>query len=228
MVLSVIILLSEFLNTKVYLMGIKTIIFDFGGVLIDLFPLETVKAFDEVSPLDVLSLYESGFRDPEYKGIEVSSLSVNQFRDFLKKSLELDISDHDLDNIWNMMLKSISPEKIEFVRSLSEKYELALLSNTNKIHKDFFEIECIRAFGEKGLMEVFDKLYYSHEIKFRKPSKEVFKYVLDDLSREASECLFIDDSVENIMTAKELGFKTLLFKRNDSFDNYLDLSSLLD
>jgi len=209
-------------------MKTKTIIFDFGGVLIDLVPLDTVRAFDEVSPLDVISLYELGFKDTEYFEIEESGISVNSFREFLKRTLKLNVTDYELDNIWNKMLKKISKEKVDFIKKLSSKYELVLLSNTNKIHKDFFEEECVNAFGKKGLDEAFDKLYYSHEIKLRKPSEDVFNYVLEDLSKEAGECLFIDDSVENINVAKKMGIKTLLFKRNDSFENYPELISLLD
>ncbi|OUR98939.1 hypothetical protein A9Q84_05875 [Halobacteriovorax marinus] len=190
--------------------------------------MDTVRAFNEISPLDVLQLHELGFKESEYKDIETSAISVNDFRVFLKKSLQIHSSDSELDEIWNKMLHGISKQKVKFIRALGEKYELAVLSNTNKIHKDFFEVECQDAFGPKGLHENFKKVYYSHEIKLRKPSSEIYEYILNDLARKPEECLFIDDSIENINVAKALGIKTLFFERNDLFENYSELLDLLN
>ena len=62
---------------------------------------------------------------------------------------------------------------------------------------------------------LFDKVYYSHEIGVRKPHSESFRLVLDENNLKEKEVLFIDDSPQHIEGAKELGIHTYHLKDNE-------------
>ena len=63
-----------------------------------------------------------------------------------------------------------------------------------------------------GYTHLFEKVYYSHEIGLRKPNADIFQYVLSDTGIDPDETMFIDDFIENIETARQLGFQTIHLK----------------
>ena len=101
---------------------------------------------------------------------------------------------------------------MQTLATIKNKYRLYLLSNTNSIHHKEFNKIFEDQIGSGSINDYFDKAYYSHEIKNRKPDKEAYEYVLKDNNLSASETLFIDDSIQNIDAAKALGLQTIFLK----------------
>jgi putative hydrolase of the HAD superfamily len=116
---------------------------------------------------------------------------------------------------WNSMLKDVPMETIDIlIRLKQSKIKVYLLSNTNAIHID----AALRKWGKatsNSFYDMFDKVYLSHEIGLRKPTKEIFDFVIDDQQLIPSKTLFIDDSVQHIEGAKLAGLITHHLKKID-------------
>jgi putative hydrolase of the HAD superfamily len=194
---------------------IENIVFDLGGVIIN---LDMDHAFDRFSQLfgrDVRSkmmedLHNHGF----FQQFEIGEISEEEFRDSLRKFTHSDLDDKHLDLAWNAMLGDIPKERIEWINDMAGQYNIAILSNTNSIHiKRFNEI-----FNQSSIHnhpgDVFHKTYYSHEIHDRKPNKSCFQHVIEDFNIRPENTLFLDDNTDNIKTAGELGIKTVLVEKN--------------
>ena len=181
---------------------IKTIIFDFGDVFINLdidgaiqraLTLFKVNSFSDET-IATNNLYEQGL------------ITTTDFIKFYKKTFPT-ITESEIIETWNSILKDFPVYRIEFLKTLSEekKYILILLSNTNELHINWVK-EHIPFYNQ--FKNCFDAFYLSHEIQLKKPNTKIFQFVLDQNNLIAKECLFIDDTKEHIETASKLGFNT--------------------
>jgi len=181
---------------------IKTIIFDFGNVFINLdIPGAIEKTLQKLNiehiPEEITAfngLYEQGL------------ISTDEFIDFYLENFS-HLTKDDVVNTWNYMLKDFPKQRLDFLKDLKNKatYKLILLSNTNELHIDYIK-KNIPFFDE--FKNCFDAFYLSHEINLSKPDKDIYTYVLDKNNIEAKACLFIDDNKDNIASAKTLGIQT--------------------
>lgn len=187
------------------LRGIKNIVFDFGGVLVDLNPAACIKAFTDLG-MQGLEEYMSpfGHKGP-FGEVENGDISIEEFRDRIKEEYGKSHSDKEIDDAWAAYLMHVPENKMRMVHELAKKYRVFLLSNTNPIH-----IRKLQEFEEHGypLKECFEKLYLSYEVKRSKPDPEIFRYVLKDAGILPSETLFIDDGAANCKVAESLGINT--------------------
>ncbi len=180
---------------------IKTIIFDFGDVFVNLDKPATLR---ELSKYKVENLsQEIEVLNKQYeKGLISSS-------DFIK-GYQKDYSslrEEDFLNSWNSILVDFPEYRYQFIKKLAEEknYQLILLSNTNEIHIDWIQ-ENVPFFED--FKACFDAFYLSHEINFRKPDAEIYKFVLEKHNLQPEDCLFIDDTAENTEAAAALGIHT--------------------
>jgi putative hydrolase of the HAD superfamily len=201
------------MNTIKDYKNIRNIIFDFGNVIIDLDFDRCIAEFEKIGFKNVAEKLSSmsAFEDSFLKQFEIGKVSNDKFRDQIRNKIgDKNLKDESIDYAWNSMLGTIPQERYDLLNELKNKFNLYLLSNTNKIHCDLFT--------EKfNYSKYFKKEYYSHEIKIRKPNKEAFKLILEEQNIKANETLFIDDLAQNILAAKELGFQVFLhnpFKRS--------------
>ena len=193
---------------KEILKGVKNIIFDLGEVIVDLDIPATDKAFAKLLTDPNSSIYNNKGQTKTFDLLEVGRITPAEFRSELNKLCHHKNSDEALDAAWNAMLIEIPSRKIQLVQNLRSTYQTFVLSNTNKIHIDYIEQHMLLEHQIKTLDEVFDFVYYSHEIGERKPDAAAYQYILNKHELIPTETLFIDDKLENILTAKELGIKT--------------------
>ncbi len=192
-------------------MAVKNLIFDLGGVILDLDVSKTIGEFARVSGLapDEVShrfRYSDGFM--KYERGEITD---TEFRDFVRELYSVSITDAELDACWNAMLGGIPQSKVALLQNLRKKYQVFLLSNTNTIHLNYINSTVIPALGSvPSLDSYFDRAYYSHLMGKRKPEREIFEQVLDDNNLQAVESLFLDDNAENVDGAKLVGLQTAL------------------
>ena len=189
--------------------SIKNLIFDLGGVILDLSVDSTLQQFSVLSGLDrtqVGRLFQNsaGFVDYE-KGL----ISDADFRDFVRKLYNVKASDAQLDQCWNAMLVRIPREKLSLLLKLKEQYNVILLSNTNTIHLEYINGTVVPAAGGHALDHYFHRSYYSHLLKKRKPDAEIFEHVLEENNLTAGQTLFLDDNADNIAGAKAVGIQTV-------------------
>lgn len=198
---------------------IKNLIFDLGGVIINLdqeltfqllrqkSSLSPEKAKEICSTADIFIQYEKGGMDDK------------TFREELRKTLSCEES-LEVDSDWNSMLLDIPLERIALLKSLRKKYNLFLLSNTNSIHMLKVNEILKSATGLEDFTHLFDKIYFSYEMGMRKPDEEIFIKVLEDNNLQAEETLFIDDNIDNINSAEKLNIHTLHVTNKNTLFEY--------
>lgn len=201
---------------------IKNIIFDLGGVIINLNQQLTIEAFKVLFVEHFESLYEKLEQDNWLNRFEVGEFSEKEFYGFFKNYKN--VSDIALQNAWNAMLLDIPKDRLELIKHYSKKYNVYLLSNTNIAHYSYIDNYVSRNFNGLKFNTLFKNMYLSHEVGFRKPNKSIFEYVLNDANIKPEETLFIDDTEDHINTAKILGIQThhLNLKENQKLTDLLD------
>lgn len=200
----------------------KNIIFDLGGVILDLDVPRTLEAFARASGLTierVMHLFRSSAGFEKY---ERGEFDDDQFRDFVRRLYKINISDDELDQCWNAMLGPIPAAKLELLTFLKEKYPTYLLSNTNTIHLDYVNSVILPAQNTPPLDGYFHRAYYSHFMGKRKPEPEIFQQVLDENYLKASETLFLDDNADNIAGAAAVGLQTAFVNTPDFILDYFN------
>lgn len=196
--------------------GIKNLLVDFGGVLINLDRQRCVDNFRQLGVETIeeqLGLYGQGgvFMQHE-KGLITSA----EFRDYIRELAGKKIADDQIDRAWNSFLIDVPTYKLDLLLKLREKYVVYLLSNTNEIH---WKWACENAFPYRGFRaeDYFEKIYLSYEIQMLKPDTEIFRAVLEDANIDPTETYFIDDSEANCLSAQTLGISTYAPKAGEDW-----------
>ncbi len=181
---------------------IKTIIFDFGNVFINLKIEAAHKYALDTFNIESLSEEMLGFNSFYEQGL----ISTDEFLEFYSENFPK-ISKEELIDIWNFMLKDFPENRLDFLKTLqqSSKFKLILLSNTNALHINYVK-EHVSYYEE--FKNCFDAFYLSHEINLVKPNQDIFEFVINKNNLKAEECLFIDDNQDNIKTANAIKIKT--------------------
>jgi len=188
--------------------NIKNILFDLGGVILDINIQATLKRFYELGfPSELMQIPNSMTTDLYYK-YETGKLSTEDFRNQIRLTSGIEISDQDFDEAWNAMLVRFPEERIDLLRVLSKRYHLYMLSNTSALHVKVFEKMYLDVAGE-SIHQVFRKIYYSHEIGWYKPEPEAWIHVIKDANIKPEETIFLDDNIQNIKASQELGFQAI-------------------
>ncbi|MEQ8361600.1 MAG: HAD family phosphatase [Cyclobacteriaceae bacterium] len=186
----------------------KNIIFDLGGVIINLDERKTVEQFAKLSKQPLALVQQHILSFDSYQQFEKGLISAAEFRDALRGEFEMKATDNEIDACMNAMLLDIPKERISLLESLRNASRLFLLSNTNHIHYTCFNKILKNTTGEDKLDVFFEKAYYSHQVHMRKPDAEIFEMVLSSNNLIANETLFLDDNLSNLEGAKQLGINT--------------------
>jgi putative hydrolase of the HAD superfamily len=198
----------------------KNIIFDFGGVIINIDYELTTKAFREMGLSNFDDLFSKAKQRQLFDLYEKGQITSHEFRTELKSAFNIKPANTLIDNAWNAMLLDLPKERLEFLSELKKTHRTFLLSNTNDIHIETIYKTLKHDMGIPDLSVYFEKIYLSYKVNMRKPDAEIFEKVLRENNLKPNETLFIDDSEQHIKAAKKLGIQTY----------YLDVSkeSILD
>ncbi|OFX18687.1 MAG: hypothetical protein A2041_12205 [Bacteroidetes bacterium GWA2_31_9b] len=187
---------------------IKNIIFDLGGVIINLNTQKTASEMEKLGFTNFEKNYTLINQTDLFDLLEKGLITPDQFRMEIRKHISSKVSDEQIDNAWSAMLLDFPKERIELIQKAKQNYRIFLLSNTNKIHFDKYSSDFITDFGF-SFNSLFEKSYYSFEIGHRKPDLEIYKHVMKHSNLIPEETLFIDDSETNIKAAQSVGLQTL-------------------
>jgi glucose-1-phosphatase len=194
---------------KSILHNISTIIFDLGGVVIDLDTQCSVSTFAKYSGLTEKEVYARFLRDKWSYAFEKGEISEESFRNNVRRSLDKNLSDQQIDEAWNAILQDLPSARLQILTGLRNDYQTMVLSNTNAIHvREFDKIVAATTNGQ-SINDYFDKVYYSHELGMRKPDTEIFAHVIQTNNLKPQETLFIDDLENNISSARAVGLRTI-------------------
>ena len=203
--------LNSFILAKNKLMSaIKNIIFDLGGVLLNVDYHKTADAFKALGAVQFDDLYSQANANHLFESLETGSISEDAFYEAIYQYCNPGTTRNQMQLAWNAILLDFRKDSLTVLDNLKDKYNLYLLSNTNSIHLTSFNHSLLEETGNASLDRYFVKSYYSHLIQIRKPYVETYQWVLKDAKIIASETLFIDDSVNNIKGAMEAGIQTHL------------------
>jgi glucose-1-phosphatase len=187
---------------------IKNIIFDLGGVIIDIRYNDTIEQFKKLGFNNFETIYNLIKQNHIFDLLETGKILPQAFRAELKKYQD-HLTDEQIDLAWDAMIGEMPANYIPLLKKIRQKYRTFLLSNTNAIHIDYFNRYLKQKFGYNPLPEMFEQTYYSHEIGCRKPDTSAFEFVLKNAGLKPSETLFIDDLEANINAAQTLGIHTV-------------------
>ena len=178
---------------------IKTLIFDFGDVFIN---LDKSGAMQNALDLFGLKNFDADMIAINIK-YEIGQISTSEFIHFYKSKFPK-LNEEEIINAWNYIIKDFPEYRLDFIKKIADqkKYKLILLSNTNDMHIDFIKTQV--SFYE-NFRACFDTFYLSQEINLRKPNTDIFDFVLKENNLNPKECLFIDDTKENTIAAETLG-----------------------
>lgn len=190
---------------------IKALIFDMGGVLVDLDIEGCKRAFKEyIGYHKIDEIIDPCHQKGIYGDLEEGILSGDEFRKIVLADSRPGALAEDVDRaMWHILI-GIEPYKVEMLKRLSESYDLYLLSNNNPV--------CLpRAkaiFHEAGipLDKIFRKCFYSFEMKVLKPSEAFYRAVVREIGLPAEAMLFIDDSQKNVDGAVAAGLPAVFYK----------------
>lgn len=190
-----------------YMQDVDAILFDFGGVIINIDYHATIDAFKNLGISNFDALYSQAQQEDLFDAIETGRISPQHFINGLLHLLPSGTTPNQVVHAWNAMLLDIPKERYDLLLSLKKKYRILMLSNTNSIHIDRALRRWDQSF-EKTLFDVFDTVYFSHELGMRKPNQEIFEFVCTDQNLVPERILFIDDSEQHIHGAQAVGLQT--------------------
>jgi len=182
---------------------IKAIVFDMGGVFIDLDKQRCVNNFKKLGIANIEEYLDCFHQKGFFQQLETGEIGEDEF---FEKCISLSAPGTTRDDVRNAFLSfvdGIQPYKLELVKELRKKYPLYVLSNNNPIVVSDFNLNC----GKMGVTfdDSFEKCYFSYQLKLIKPDPEFFRYVIRDIGLPPEQLLFVDDSQANIEVAREQG-----------------------
>lgn len=202
------------MNTSLTPSTLKSLIFDLGDVIIPIDLTAPVRNFamlanmneDDVRAIwqehDLINQYETGLIDDQSFREHVRRLLKNRSEEPGRWADEV------IDTAWNTVLLDLPIERIERIKQLKANYRLFLLSNTSPIHIRQVN-HVLTGLGQPTLEELFERVFYSYEVRMAKPSPAIFQHVLATGGISAEETAFFDDNAANIRAAAELGIQVV-------------------
>ena len=186
----------------------KNIIFDLGGVILNIDISKTQEAFKSLGVKNIQEVFRMGHVGSFFKQYETGEIDDDQFIKSIQQMTGINAASEIVVDAWNSLLLDFPPERIRFLKAIKSKYKLFLLSNTSALHHTRFQEIFSQQFGGP-LDDLFDKAYYSHVIKLHKPDKASYQLIIDENFLTAGDTLFIDDSEANVAGAERTGLKAI-------------------
>ena len=197
------------------------IIFDLGGVIINLDYQLTIDAFKNLGLANFDEMYTQAKQSNLFDDFETGKISSQHFINSLLPYLPSGVSANKVVHAWNAMILDFPKERLDFLDKLKSNYRIFLLSNTNDIHLQAVKRSLVNTTDRK-LESYFEKVYLSHEVKLRKPHKEIFELVCKEQNLDPSRTLFIDDTIGHIDGSIKIGLKGIHLKGDNSIEKLFE------
>ncbi|MBS4012402.1 MAG: HAD family phosphatase [Bacteroidetes bacterium] len=206
-------------------MAIRNIVFDFGGVILNIDHKLSINCFKILGVKNFDSIFSAVRQDKVFDNLEKGIIAEEEFRDKIRELTGKNLSNIKIDHAWNAMLLNLPKERYDLLRKLKYKYRIFLLSNTNIIHYQSYMDYLDRSYGMKQFEDIFEKAFLSFNIGKRKPNKEAFFHVIDEADIKPEETFFIDDTPEHVEGARLTGINSYWLNVKESsildlFDDY--------
>lgn len=187
---------------------IKNIVFDLGGVLIDLDHSQAVQRFKEIGVEDAEQLLDPYEQKGIFLEVENGTIDADEFCRKLREHTGKDLTYEDIRHGWLGFIADTPQYKLDYLLALRERYNVYLLSNTNPIIQEGWARTTGFTPAGRPIGDYFDRMYTSYEVGVTKPDRRIFDYMIKDCGLIPSETLFVDDGKSNIEVGRSLGFAT--------------------
>jgi len=194
---------------------IDAIIFDLGGVILNIDYQLPVKAFKKLGIENFNELFSQASQTNLFNDYETGKISSEEFLLEMKKYVKEGTNEDAIISAWNSILLDLPEERLFALEKAAENHRIFLLSNTNALHIDSFNQYLLSSLQLPSLEPFFETLYLSYEVGLRKPDSRIFEFVLQDAGLNPERTLFIDDSIQHIQAASELGIITKHLVKED-------------
>ncbi|MGL5317305.1 MAG: HAD family hydrolase [Bacteroidales bacterium] len=201
--------------------GIETIVFDLGGVLINLDKQKCVAAFAALGYNEAEELLSNFRQSGLFLQLEEGLITPETFRDGIREASGKPLTDSEIDDALNQFLQDLPQKKLDLILALRKKYRVCMLSNTNKIMFDYIVPAYFESEGNT-LSDYFDQVFLSYEMHVAKPDPQIFNMMIEEGNLTPERTLFIDDSVLNTDAAAALGFQVYTAEPYEDFCSYLE------
>ncbi len=188
------------------LKGIRNIIFDLGGVLLNIDPKKTIDAFGQLGMEQLIGDKGLTYDHEVFYLMEQGKISPEEFRNGVRTLLPGVVTDDEIDRAWTAMLIDFPAIRVELIQNLKNDFDIYLFSNTNAIHVTKYQSIFRKQHGFE-VSSLFKKDFHSNEIGYRKPTPESFHKIIRLSEINPEESLFIDDSLQNVEGAIACGLK---------------------
>lgn len=200
---------------------IKNLLFDLGGVIMDIRRLNCVASFERLGMRDADSFLGEYSQKGPFLQLEEGLISEAEFRQAVREFIDGEVTDEQIDKAFCDFLVGIPVHRLTELRELRKHYGIYMLSNTNPI---MWHSRIAEEFRHEGMEreDYFDGIVTSFEARSIKPDARIFHHVVAKLGIKPEETLFLDDSQKNLDAAAELGFHTLLVPPGSEFYNLIN------
>jgi len=205
--------------------GIRHIILDLGGVLLNLDQQRSIQAFTDLGIADFKDWYSLKQQNELFDRLETGAINATQFIEAIQAAAKPGTTADQITAAWNSLILDFPLRRLQILQQLQLHYDMVLLSNTNEIHEPFFNKVLQQDHGIPNIGVFFDKVYYSHKLGLRKPDTRIFEWVLEDCGFKAEATLFIDDNEQNIRAAAALGIRSIWLAPHMSIENDIFLAT---
>ncbi|HAQ20594.1 MAG TPA: HAD family phosphatase [Prolixibacteraceae bacterium] len=203
------------------LKGIKNIIFDLGGVLLNIDPKKTIEAFSRLGMAQLIGEKGLSYDHELFYQMEQGKVSSEEFRNGVRKLFSGEVTDDQIDTAWTAMLLDFPANRVKLVKNLRKDFKVYLFSNTNAIHVEKYH-SIFRIQHGFEVSALFEKDFYSNEIGYRKPSPESYQEIIRLSGINPEESLFIDDSPPNVEAAIASGLKGFWLEPGQNLENLFE------
>lgn len=196
---------------------IKNLLFDLGGVIMDIRRENAVEALEGLGMTDADKFLGEYSQQGPFEGLENGSLTVDEFHQAIRNIVgNPALKGEDIDKAFGKFLLGIPPQRLGELELLHEHYNIYMLSNTNPI---MWADGIDKAFRQQGrdVNYYFDGIVRSYVAGVMKPAPGIFEYAIEKLGIKPEETLFLDDSQRNLDAAAKFGFHTLLVPAGAEF-----------
>ena len=199
----------------------KALVFDLGGVLIEIDFVPALTHWAKFSRLSATEIMDAFTMDEMYCSHERGEISFTEYAEHLKQTFQLDCSYDQILTGWNSIFKDEYAAVIQAIGRISDDIPVAILSNSNQAHQDFWQKRYAH------FLSRFNPIFVSSEIQCRKPEPACFDYVARKLNCAFSEMIFFDDTLENIEGARNMGIESIHVTRPERVVDTLSAQGLL-
>lgn len=197
-----------------------------GGVIVDVHLDRAVEKFKTLGVKDADEWIDSSHHKGIFIDFENGNIDVEQFCEMLSRHVGKEIPRSEIENAWKSIIVPPLEYKMDYIKELRNKYKLYILTNNNPVIMDWVQSKGFTPSND-SFSDYFDGIYASYEMKCTKPDLKIFRMMIEDAKIKPEETFYIDDSEQNLASARELGMKTLLVENASDWRGLLDAHLLM-